>query len=201
MQQTINVYTFDQLNDGIKQKVIDKNRDVLLCDNWHEYTTDYYITVAKSLGFSDVSFEFRLAYSQGDGAAIIADFDSKSVDKNEALKHISENDYNLLTFFNVSASVKNDSSMYCHNMTSSVELSDNFTDIVDELTFRGPESEYVIEIFQRIDEIVIKLARSICNDLMISLDNELSHLTDDDTIAEYLTEDDHTLYTIQGVQV
>ena len=91
--------------------------------------------------------------------------------------------------------------MYCHNMTSSVELSDNFTDIVDELTFRGPESEYVIEIFQRIDEIVIKLARSICNDLMISLDNELSHLTDDDTIAEYLTEDDHTLYTIQGVQV
>ena len=64
------VYTFDELSDDVKQKVINKfreDKEVFL-----DFFDDNCVYYAKEKGFEDIELQYRLSYSQGDGLSFSA---------------------------------------------------------------------------------------------------------------------------------
>ena len=66
------VFTFDELSESVKSRVLDKFRDINVnYDEWCDYIFDDFQEVAKRLGFDINRKDIRFTgfYSQGDGAS------------------------------------------------------------------------------------------------------------------------------------
>ena len=70
----VSVYKFDELPSKIKEKVIEKNRDINVdIGDWYEYTMEQWKEKLAGQGFIDAEIHFSGFCSQGDGAC----FDAK----------------------------------------------------------------------------------------------------------------------------
>lgn len=84
-----NIYTFNELSEKAKRHVIEdfsKNN----MDGWDEYTLEYAKEVLKTLGFSDITIEYRGFWSQGDGARFIGTWDRRDSDPDGFSQYESE---------------------------------------------------------------------------------------------------------------
>jgi hypothetical protein len=116
--KTYQVYTFDELPNGIREKVIQK---------WYEsedypFLTEELTELTKSLleenkiEFSNLSLQYSLSYSQGDGLCFTGDFIHKGI--NYRLTH------NYRYYFASSVTV---------------EKTDPETDEQDSISFKNPD--------------------------------------------------------------
>jgi hypothetical protein len=65
----LKLYKFDELSEEVQAKVIEKNRDINVHDDWHEFTTEEWITEEiPSRGFEATKIYYSGFWSQGDGA-------------------------------------------------------------------------------------------------------------------------------------
>lgn len=193
--------SFDELDKSAKEKALTKFRDWQCCDQWWEYTYEDFIEVAKCLGITidyDASqkqwaIHFSGFSSQGDGACFKGEYSPKS-DAVEAVKEHAPQYTELhriaaeLTALQVTAKLKlggtvcatirTDSSSYCHSGTMTVDCSlfeetpaapfdwshfnllalrfrKAFCDLADWL-YKQLEEEYE---YQTSDEVVTEVAR------------------------------------------
>lgn len=63
---------FNELSPSQQTKVLDKNRDINVDDQWYEFTYEAYTNKLSKLGFYDIKLSFSGFYSQGDGASFSA---------------------------------------------------------------------------------------------------------------------------------
>jgi hypothetical protein len=69
----IKTYTFDELKDEVKEKVLEKYRDInVYFDGWHDFIIDDWKMRLEDLGYEDVKIYYTGFYSQGDGACFEA---------------------------------------------------------------------------------------------------------------------------------
>lgn len=66
---TKNIYTFDELPDDIKEKAIEKLRDMNIYHDWYESTLEDYKTMFSLCGLDIENIYFALGYSQSDYCA------------------------------------------------------------------------------------------------------------------------------------
>ena len=74
-QKTINVYKFSELSKDVQQKVIEKNSDINVFDEWYEFIIDDCITQIKektALEFDYKDIEFEL-FSRTNQISILSD--------------------------------------------------------------------------------------------------------------------------------
>ena len=65
----IKLYKFDELSKEVQDKVLSKNRDINVHDDWHEFVTDDWMEeIIPSKGFNPKQIYFSGFWSQGDGA-------------------------------------------------------------------------------------------------------------------------------------
>lgn len=76
-QVTVTVYTFDELEESVKKKVIDKAREDVDVDS--EFVCDTFKEQLEELGYPIEDIRFRLSSSQGDGVAFYGRFDPEPV--------------------------------------------------------------------------------------------------------------------------
>lgn len=62
-------YTFDQLSDKLKEEAIDRNRDINVFGDWHEFVIDRFKEDLAEEGVDTDDVQFTGFYSQGDGAS------------------------------------------------------------------------------------------------------------------------------------
>jgi len=71
-EMTTTVYKFNELPEIIKEKVLDKQRNINTDNEWYEFTLDEWKTKLSEKGFTDAEIFFSGFCSQGDGACFDA---------------------------------------------------------------------------------------------------------------------------------
>ena len=81
-QRTINIYTFDELSDDIKEKVLNKFREQndyhFLEENLKEELNDK-LQAKNITETGETSLRYSLGNSQGDGLSFIGDFEFRGL--------------------------------------------------------------------------------------------------------------------------
>lgn len=142
-----NIYTFDELNEKAKEKVVNTVREHLYtehCDN----VDDVIYECLYNYGVGEAEYNYSLSYSQGDGVCFYnmnlfsySRLTSKVYNKIlnkfeiEALTLLNEKEYKLLLqYLNEGYNIKivKNSSNYCHSYTCSLEEEYYYSDDAEE---------------------------------------------------------------------
>ena len=75
LTKSINLYTFDELDTEIKEKVIAQHRDIDVEGEWHGFIYEQWIDKLNKIGYKEAKIHFSGFYSQGDGACFDANGD------------------------------------------------------------------------------------------------------------------------------
>ena len=143
----INLYSFDELNEKAKEKVLNTEREELYsmhCQNVDDVIYDCLC----SYGMEDAEYNYSLSYSQGDGVCVyninlFSYTRLTSKDNNiklnkfelEALTLLNEKEYKMfLQYLNEGYNIKivKNSSMYCHSHTCTLEEEYYYSDDAEE---------------------------------------------------------------------
>ena len=142
-----NIYTFDELSEKAKEKVVNTVREDLYnnhCDN----VDDVIYECLYNYGVGEAEYNYSLSYSQGDGVCFYnmnlfsyTRLTSKVYNKKlnkfelEALTLLNEKEYELLLqYLNEGYNIKivKNSSMYCHSHTCTLEEEYYYSDDAEE---------------------------------------------------------------------
>lgn len=69
-------YTFDELPEKVREKVIEKLSDINVDYEWYDYIYEQWVEKLAELGYPDAKIQFSGFYSQGDGASFVSGIDS-----------------------------------------------------------------------------------------------------------------------------
>jgi hypothetical protein len=85
---TVKTYTFDELSNEVKEKVLERYRDINVdYDGWHDFIIDDWKAKLEGLGYEDVKIYYSGFYGRGDGACFEASVDiEKWIKKHKAGK-------------------------------------------------------------------------------------------------------------------
>lgn len=73
IKKTYKVYSFDELSDEVKEKVVEKMYDINVNhDGWHDWLLEEWQDKLEKLGYDDAKIFYRGFCSQGDGACFEA---------------------------------------------------------------------------------------------------------------------------------
>jgi len=185
LTKSINLYTFEELDGAIKEKVLDRHRDIDVDGNWYEFVYEQWVAKLNKIGFKDANIHFSGFYCQGDGACFDAKPDLrilrlKKGKKFHPIDHLIRNDY-------IYGKIEGYSSHYCHERTRRFEIIDQLADISKEQSLLITELEDAIE----------KARLSLCQEIYHDLRVEYEYLTSDDHVTETLIEGDF-LFQVNG---
>ncbi|MEM3335451.1 MAG: hypothetical protein QXY47_05415 [Thermoplasmata archaeon] len=185
----LKTYTFDELKDEVKEKVLEKYRDINVnYDGWHDFIIDDWKRKIENLGYENVKIYYSGFYSQGDGACFVATVNiEKWIKKHKAgrrfrklLNEVRAGYYAYIGIkHNLSSWLK---SRYRYNFSTS-------TDVV----FYG-DSELSEKAYKQLEEMVelIKEEREeLGNEIYRDLEKEYNYLTSDEAIIETLIKNDY----------
>jgi len=185
-------YTFDELSDDAKEKVIEKFRA-----NEYEYLNlDYFaedcIYQLEKLGFVNPQVQYSLGYSQGDGLSFEADEYSKLEDfyieelgkeKEKTAKLLSDNSTFICT---------GNKGNYCYASTSDIDLYiENYTSEIN--TDCNNINEVAENVLHKIEDLYI----DICNNLEKQGYDEIEYRLSDECIIENIQCNDYE-FTKEG---
>lgn len=170
--RTINIYTFEELNEKAQRKAIEDHRYIETEGfEWYKFTYEKWIEELKTQGYEDTKIQFSGFYSQGDGASFEATIDiakwltvKECKTKYKACFADAENIVIAIT----------QSGHYSHEMTMSTDTEYNGVnrkayDTVDQLA-----------------EEILQDAREQARLIYKDLESEYEHLTSDETVKECL---------------
>lgn len=206
-------YTFDQLSDKLKEEAIERNRDINLFDDWHDYVIDGFKEDLEEVGVEVDDVQYSGFYSQGDGASFTGEVtdmkhflvkalgmiqfsDEELADLPESIKEKVQGFINTLTI-----SFNRKSSRYSHENTCQTEA---YSEIVhgDYYDDEYPDSKiYFLNkfvgvnppVFMDLKEEENKIEKAAedwrldeCRELYRDLEREYEGLQSDEAVAETL---------------
>src|SRR5208283_1779094 len=168
------LYTFDELDPEIKEKVIDRHRDIDVEGEWYGFIYEQWIDKLNKIGYKEARIHFSGFYSQGDGACFDAKPDLRILRLKKGIKfhpidHLVRNDY-------LYGKIEGHSSHYCHELTRRFEIIDQLADI-------SPKQSALIT---ELEDLTEKDRVSLCRQIYHELRDEYEYLTTDDHVAETL---------------
>lgn len=120
----INVYSFEELDEDIQEKVIERNRYYSVeCVDWYDLDIEYHVEKLEELGYPDALIEFSGFYSQGDGAMFTSDCDLRKLIIRLGMVEHKEMLLTMHEWYGLRCEIK--SSRRWHTNSSSMYVSDN----------------------------------------------------------------------------
>ena len=191
--QTFNVYTFDELKEDMKRKVLDDFRDINVDNEWYEFVYDDFIASVKEkygvqLLYDNISFSGF--WCQGDGASFIVEFDDKEMAALLDKFDISFRYGLKKTFIDTiyKCEIRRNEFMYYNAGTVSPNIELN-------VVWLGPHLQKYIE--KKADEFYEKLENwkdELCSKLYKMLDDEYTNLTSDELVIETIIDNNYEFY-------
>lgn len=184
--KTINLYSFDELDDEVKKKAIEKLYDINTNYEWWDCTVGDFKTIGKLIGINIDKVYFSGFSSQGDGACFEGEYQYKKgglkellayAPRDECLHAIARNLQAIQRkrFYQIFASVKHQGRYY-HEMCTriSVELQDNSW------------------VNEAIEEDIKNELRSFMQWMYSGLEKEYDYLTSEKSIKETIEANEYT---------
>jgi hypothetical protein len=186
----IELYEFDELPEGVKKNVLEKNRHINTDYEWYDFLFDDWKEKLEAIGFENPNISFIGFYSQGDGAS----FTCKNVDvvrfltsqkkKGEfknILKAIKGNTHEI------NVAIERINHHYGHEYTVTVNT---------EIVYYGdgePEKYAALETEEGgLQELVIETARSLMRKIYRELEKEYEYLTSDEAVIDTIKANKYT---------
>lgn len=157
--ETVNIYKFHELDQSVKDRLIQEHRYDVLFYDWWDCVYREWIDKLDSIGFYDIDIKHSGFGCQVDGASFTAKYNIP-----EELKHYKD-DYTIY--------IERKSSLYIHEYTCAVEC-DSSKDIPDDL------AEYI----NRMEEKRVKWCQEIHQDLY----DEFTYMTSNAQVKSYLND-------------
>lgn len=186
-QATVKVYSFKELDDTAKNKVLEESRSINVeFDDWHDYILDEWKAKLETLGFNGVEINYSGFWSQGDGAS----FTAKSIDlwtyiksQKQGKKYASLKKW--IDDGELTASVERETHHYYHEKTvsSTIESGDTpekLNNLIDELE-------------RELDEFVEDNSRAIYKEL----EKTYEDLTTDEAVIDTIEANEYE-FTAEG---
>ncbi len=181
----VQLYTFEELSDKAKERVLSDHRDINTDYEWWDFTYEDWYEKLTELGYNDCKIWFSGFASQGDGAC----FECKSVDVKEWIKaHKAESYFPALTGtdkeyyeaeFYTSAWIQQSGHYYHeYSISCSVEYS-------------GDNDETDKEV-DELQKAIIEDARDLSRQIYKELESEYDGLTSDEAIIDTINANEYT---------
>ena len=180
---TINTYSFNELSEQTKQKVIEKMHDINTSHEWHEPIYEGIFEDVKEKGFNIEDIYFSGFWSQGDGAM----FEYSGIDNKlkeqfiNGLKLSNMRKEWLKNNIYTSANGKHSGHYYhenCCNHVINWEIDNG--DIPHYSNFRN----WLESFNEDFEKFVIDIYKDICRDIYKRLEKEYDYLTSKEAIIE-----------------
>ena len=209
--QQVTTYKFDELPENIQQKIIDRNRNIELDnDYWYDHIINGYIfEILAHFGFSDIQVWFKASHCQGDGSAIEACFSSSDIDTDKALEYATQLNYGIeqkdllrerlekLKIYQTYAHFKNDSNHYCQNHYAHDITIDQLEHVFNECEYEGKVFNFVQKWYNDVEDLLLDLVNDFNRIIMSMIYDEIDYLTSNEYLKELLLDLDND-YTIEG---
>jgi hypothetical protein len=191
---TKTIFTFDELSNNAKQKVLNDNRYTFVeHDNWWDGIYEIWIEKLAEYGMNITAnnIHFSGFSSQGDGASFTCDsFDmdklSRYIDSITTTHSIEYGKYiRWIEQCGMSCGLSFDRTdrMYYHHNTVNMYYA-------SPCKYKGKAYDIVEDFFTLVDNLRI----SICKDMYNDLQNEYNYYTSDERIIEYLNDSGNEYY-------
>lgn len=181
-------YQFNELSADVKEKVLDKHRDINVDHEWYEFVVEYFIN--NNQYFNATKVYFSGFWSQGDGAM----FEYDGVTNKLISEFLSELDLSPMrkSWLNNNANFygkgKHSGHYYHENCCShSIGVEVDNGDILYGTNFR----EWIESFDSQFEEFVIDKYKDMCRDLYSTLEKEYTELTSDELVEETLVCNDY----------
>lgn len=194
--KTIELYEFDELPEGVRAKVLERERDINVDYDWAKWSLEAWEEKLESMGFEDPKIAYSGFWSQGDGAS----FTCKRVNvetfaKSQRSKGRFKSLIKAIKSNKVEANVDVTRSdhHYCHEYTVSVE-----TEI---LYWRDEEYKNYAEIEREEGELrklVLETVRKLSKQIYRELESEYDGLTSDEAVIDTIKANEYT-FTASGI--
>ncbi len=192
----VKLYKFDELSKEVQDKVLSKNRDINVHDDWHEFIIEDWINEeVPSKGFDATRIYYSGFWSQGDGAmfeydGIKDDLLNKFLDTmligTEPLSPMRKQW--ILNNVSVSASGKHRGHYYHEKCCShSIYWEVDNGDLHWSTTFH----QWLMSFADDFEAFVVEEYEYICRELYRTLEKEYDYFTEDEQIAEALRDNDY----------
>ena len=182
------LYYFNELSEEAKDVVIESFQstysdcvfgyaeEVLMEEMFKEYLEDK--------GYCNMSPEYSLNYSQGDGVRFVGDMDLRELDY-LLIRLLDENQYDMLieSGIDIELSIKSNSNWYFHEQTMSFYLTSNVDD-----EYEDGKNEVLNVILDRFSKALIKDARNVALELKKIGYKYMEHCLSSENIKDYLDE-------------
>jgi hypothetical protein len=177
----IKTYTFDELKDEVKEKVLEKYRDINVdYYGWHDFIIDDWKMKLEDLGYEDVKIYYTGFYSQGDGACFEANVNiDKWIKKHKAGRKFRKLLSEVRAGYYAYIGIKHNYSYYFSTST--------------DVVFEG-ESELSEKAYKQLEEMVewIKEEREqLGNEIYRDLEKEYDYLLSDEAVIETIKANDY----------
>lgn len=187
----IKLYKFDELSKEVQDKVLNKNRDINIDDDWHEFVTDDWMEeIIPSKGFNPKQIYFSGFWSQGDGAMFEYDGIHDEL-FNEFVDGLGLSPMRkewILNNVSVSVSGKHRGHYYHEKCCShSIYWEVSNTDI----NYLPNFSQWLESFADDFETFIIDKYENICRELYKALEESYDYLTDDRQVAETLYANDY----------
>jgi hypothetical protein len=176
----VQTYTFQELSDNAKQKVLSNFSDINTNFEWYDFLFEDFTTELEEKGYKNTKILFSGFYSQGDGAC----FTSKEIDIEKFIKNQKlEKDFPTILKLlaenpsSFSGDIEHNYRYYFATSTK-VNIEDN-TDETDE-----NEQEKISEELIKLEKLIENDREKIGNDFYERLQNNYEELTSEKSIIE-----------------
>ena len=205
------VYSFGELSDDVKEKVIEKHRQYAYEDSYHsESLKEYFKEYLEERGLPSEEIEFSLSYCQGDGVAFYGRIvnwrrDDSSLEK--FLKHYNAydkfKDLAKYAYIRIEIARNRNGYHYSHynTMCVDVEWESSLQDYDDELRqavvdkIEEPFEDLAKELREVVEEIVVEVSKELEKQGYAYFDDVYSdeRITEEIKINEYRFTEDGTI--------
>ncbi len=188
--------TFDELSEDQREKVIEKNRDINIYNDWDDCMIEDLHGVISMFGFRDVDISYSGFCSQGDGASFTAKMSSSdliSISKHSYLYRNNSNLHELITMHNALIKM---GKAFDAEVTRTCHRYSHVNTVETSVDYDGTLTEQEMEL---INNKLNFIKRRLCEYCYSRLESEYNYRLSDEAIEETLDGlefDSETLETI-----
>jgi len=183
-QEQVNVYKFSELSDDVKEKVLDKFRDI---ETMHEYWDFIFENFKEDNKFEVGEIYFSGFSSQGDGAMFeYSDYDWKGWVNGLSLPEWKKR---VLLACDVSVSGVHRGNYYHYNTCShdcDIDLPGMYT--------HDNVCKFIGDFAEQFEQHIKDEYKSLCSDLYRALEREYDDLTSDETVKESIEANEYEFF-------
>lgn len=174
---TIEVYSFEELDEKAQKVALDKHRDVNVDYYWYTGVTENAKDTLAEQGFEEADILFSGFGSQGDGASFTA---TVNLDKLCKALGYSESDTKKLRGYEVDVTLRRTEHRYEHENTVTVDVD-----------FSGDHTDESVKLCERLDKDAEALRYKLSREIYRDLEHEYFMRISDDVVKETLVEGDY----------